>query len=266
MLFATDGIVTKVSDANGSDKFLNIITPNRGRIGVLVKGSRSPESKTASLSQLFTYGNFEIYEKNGMYWLRGGMVINPFYNLSEDIVRIAAATYMCELANELTDESDECEDILRLLLNSLYLLGRGDKKIPLIKTVFEMRAMALSGYTPDVSACRYCHEMIADEMYLDILGGRIMCAECFNDRGAQMKKIKNDFDDIREASVICRMTSSVAVALKFILGSPSEKIFSFDIKDEDELAMLSKLSETYVTSHLGRSFDSLEFYNAVKNC
>ena len=264
MLFATDGVITKVSDATGSDKFLNIITPNRGRIGVLVKGSRSPESKTASLSQLFTYGNFEIYEKNGMYWLRGGMVIDPFYNLSEDITRIAAATYMCEVANELTDESDECEDILRLLLNSMYLLGKGEKKISLIKAVFELRAMAISGYMPDVTACRYCKTTIADEMYLDVLGGRIMCAECFKERGDRVKNISRDFEDVREASIICRMTSSVAVALKYVLMSPPEKIFSFDIKDEDEMQLFSRLAESYLTSHLGRGFDSLDFYNAVK--
>lgn len=264
MLFATDGVISKVSNAAGSDKFLNIITPKHGRIGVLVKGSRSPDSKTAALSQLFTYGNFEIYEKNGMYWLRGGMVLDPFYNLSEDICRIAAATYICEVANELTDESDECEDILRLLLNSMYLLGRGDKKISLVKATFELRAMAISGYMPDVSGCRFCKKTLADEMYLDVLGGCIMCADCFNERGSRIKNISRDFDDVREASVICRMTSSVATALKYVLTAPSEKAFSFDIKDDEETGMFSRLAEAYVTSHLGRSFDSLEFYNSVK--
>ena len=264
MLFATDGVITRVTDTGNSDKFLNIITPQRGRIGVMVKGGRSPDSKTKSLSQLFTYGNFEIYEKNGMYWLRGGSVLDPFYNLSEDISKIAAATYFCEVANELTDESDECEDILRLLLNSLYLLGRGDKKIPLVKAVFELRMAAISGYMPKVSGCRYCLTPIADQMYLDVLGGRIICADCFKKRGERIKTVSYDYDDVREAGVICPMSSSVAVALKFVLLSPSEKIFSFELKDDDELAMFSKLAETYLLSHLGRGFDSLDFYNAVK--
>lgn len=264
MLFATDGVVTRVSDATGSDKFLNIITPKRGRIGVLVKGSRSPDSKTASLSQLFTYGNFEIYEKNGMYWLRGGMVTDPFYSLSEDIERIACATYICELANELTDESDECEELLRLLLNSLYLLGKGSKRIALVKSVFELRAMALSGYTPDVSGCRYCKAPISENMYLDVMGGRIICDDCFKARGEKSRGLPHDYDDVREASIICPMTASVAMALRFILYSPPEKIFSFEIKNNDELQMLAKLSEAYVTSHLGRGFESLDFYNSVK--
>ncbi len=263
MLFATDGVVTKVTNGTGSDKYLNIITPRRGRINVLVKGSRSPESKTAALSQLFTYGNFEIYQKNDMYWLRGGMVLDPFYTLSDDITRVSAATYICELCNELTDESDECEEILRLLLNSLYLLSRGEKRIKLIKGVFELRAMAISGYCPDVSACKYCRAPIAENMYLDVLGGRIMCAECFSKHG-RGAATSNDFDDLREATVICPVTSSAAYALKYVLSSPSDKIFSFGITDEAELDMFAHACETYVTSHLGRGFDSLDFYNSVK--
>ena len=191
-------------------------------------------------------------------------MIDPFYGLSEDIVRIAAATYICEMANEITDESDDCRDIMRLLLNSLYLLSKGEKKIPIVKAVFEICAMALSGYCPDVSHCRYCKTPIADEMYLDVLGGRIMCADCFKARGAEKKNISRDFDDIREASVICRMTSSVAAALKYVLSAPPERVFSFDISDADELELFSKLAEAYVTSHLGRGFDSLDFYNVVK--
>lgn len=264
MLFATDGVITKVTNGNGSDKYLNIITPRRGRISVLVKGSRSPESKTASLAQLFTYGNFEIYQKNGAYWLRGGMVLNPFYNLAGDITRMAAATYICELANEITDESDECEEILRLLLNTLYLLSKGEKKIPIVKGVFELRAMAMSGYFPDVSGCRHCKTPLVESMYLDVLGGNLVCEDCFKKMGDGVKNISREFEDVREASVICRASASVVAALKFILGSPSEKIFSFDLKDEEDMQMFSKLCETYVTSHLGRGFDSLDFYNEVK--
>ena len=168
------------------------------------------------------------------------------------------------MANEITDESDDCRDIMRLLLNSLYLLSKGEKKIPIVKAVFEICAMALSGYCPDVSHCRYCKTPIADEMYLDVLGGRIMCADCFKAKGAERKNISRDFDDIREASVICRMTSSVAAALKYVLSAPPERVFSFDISDADELELFSKLAEAYVTSHLGRGFDSLDFYNVVK--
>ena len=101
MTFATDGLITRVHEIGASDKLVNIITPDRGRIGVMVKGGRSPNSKLTPISQLFTYGNFEIYEKNSMYWLRSGSIMTPFYELSSDIEKVALATYLCDLANEL---------------------------------------------------------------------------------------------------------------------------------------------------------------------
>ena len=265
MVFATDGIVTRVTDYGVSDKVINIITPEHGRIGVIVKGGRSPGGKTTAISQLFTYGNFEIYKKNSAYWLRGGSVINPFYDLSIDISGLALATYLCDLANELTDEDDseETREILRLLLNSLYLIGRRKKPNHLIKAVFELRAAAISGYCPELAYCAYCKEPHPDLMYLDVMGGKLICTECMSKRGKKAD-ISKEFEDLPEASVICPISSSVVAAMRYIVYSPQEKIFSFNLKDDSELYDLGRACETYILSHLGRGFDSLDFYNAVK--
>lgn len=264
MLFATDGIVTRVSDVGANDKLINIITPGHGRIGVIVKGGRSPGNKNTPISQLFTYGNFEIYAKNSMFWLRGGSVINPFYDLSIDISRVSLAAYLCDLANELTDEDDgESRDIMRLLLNSLYLIGRGKKDNTLVKSVFELRAAAISGYCPEVSYCAYCREPYADLMYLDVMGGKLICSDCMAKR-AKKAKISTDFEDIPEATVICGMSTSVTAAIRYIINAPDEKIFSFNLKDEAEMNDLSRACEAYILNHLGRGFDSLEFYKSVK--
>lgn len=265
MVFATDGIVTRVTDHGASDKIISIITPEYGRIGVFVKGGRSPGGKTTAISQLFTYGNFEIYKKNSAYWLRGGEVINPFYDLSIEIAGLALATYLCDLANELTDEgdTDENREILRLLLNSLYLIGRRKKDKAIIKSVFELRVAAISGYCPEVSYCAYCKEQNPDLMYLDIMGGKLICTDCLSKRGKKVN-ISKEFEDMPEASIICPVSSSVVAAMRYIIYAPQDKIFSFNLKDDNEIHDLSKACETYILSHIGRGFDSLEFYNVVK--
>jgi DNA repair protein RecO (recombination protein O) len=266
MVFATDGIVTRVTDHGASDKIINIITPEYGRIGVFVKGGRSPGGKTTAISQLFTYGNFEIYKKNSAYWLRGGEVINPFYDLSIEIAGLALATYLCDLANELTDEgdTDENREILRLLLNSLYLIGRRKKDKAIIKSVFELRVAAISGYCPEVSYCAYCKEQNPDLMYLDIMGGKLICTDCMAKRGAKVPRISKEFDDMPETSIICGLSPSAVAAMRYIVYSPSNKIFSFEIKDSGELDDLVRAVETYTLNHLGRGFDSLDFYKKVK--
>lgn len=264
MDFTTDGVITRVWDVGASDKMLNIITADRGRIGVMVKGGRSPGSKLRSISQLFTYANFEISQKGNLYWLRAGSVINPFYDLSIDIVRVSLASYLCDLANELTDEGSEDNGIMRLLLNSLYLTGRGEKDPRIIKSVFEMRAMAMSGYLPEIAYCSYCKEKFPEYTYLDIMGGKLICTECLSGRGDKKSKVSLEFEYLPEASILCGMSPSALAALRFIVYSPDNRIFSFLIKDSAELDELSRVTEAYVLNHLGRSFDSLDFYRSIK--
>lgn len=264
MTFATDGLITHVHEVGASDKLVNIITPDRGRIGVMVKGGRSPSSKLTPISQLFTYGNFEIYEKNSMYWLRGGSVTDSFYNLSTDIGKVSLATYLCDLANELTDEDEECGELLRLLLNSLFLIGRGDRAQEIIKSAFEMRAAAISGYLPELFGCAYCHSESAEFLYLDVMGGKLVCTDCQAKRGQRAPRISKDFDDVPETSVLCGMSPSTLAALRYIVSAPEKKLFSFDLKDTDDLRDLSRATEAYIINHLGRSFDSLDFYKVVK--
>ena len=264
MTFATDGLITRVHDVGASDKLINIITSECGRIGVMVKGGRSPSSKLTPVSQLFTYGNFEVYEKNSMYWLKGGSVTNSFYNLSSDISRVSLATYLCELANELTDEDEECGELLRLLLNSLYLLSRGDKSQEIVKSAFEMRVAAISGYLPELFGCAYCHCSVADFLYLDVMGGKLVCTDCQAKRGQRVPRISKDFDLDPEVSVLCGMSPSALAALRYIVSAPEKKIFSFELKDADDLRDLSRATEAYILNHLGRNFDSLDFYKMVK--
>ena len=264
MVFATDGIITRVSDVGVSDKLLNIITPEKGRIAVMVKGGRSPNSQYTAISQLFSYCNFEISERNSMYWLRGGSVINPFYDLSTDITKIALATYLCALANEMTDEDEGCEDIMRLLLNSLYLLGQELKDPALIKSVFELRSAVISGYMPELSGCVYCHASEPELTYLDVMGGRLICTDCMSKRNKRRLPTHNDYDDIVEPGILCPVSISTLAALRYIVSAPDNKAFSFALKDSADVAELSKTTETYILSHLGRSFESLDFYNTVK--
>lgn len=263
MQFATNGIITRVYDVGASDKMLNIITEDHGRIGVMVKGGRSPSSKLRSVSQLYTYGNFEISQKGNLYWLRSGSVINAFYDLSFDIERISLASYLCDLANELTDEGGEDDSIMRLLLNSLYLIGKGQKDPRIIKAVFELRAAAISGYCPELAYCAYCREPFSDYTYLDIMGGKLICTDCLSKRGDKKIEVSREFEFMPEASILRGLSPSALAAMRYIVSAADGKVFSFELKDNSETEELASACESYILNHLERSFDSLAFYKQI---
>ncbi len=264
MVFATNGIVTKVTAYGNSDKLLWIITEEKGRIPVMAKGVKSPTSKLTVLTGLFTYANFEIYKKNDAYWLKGGSIISSFYELTRDIKSLALGTYLCDLANELTDENYEGNEILRMLLNSLHFICQGKKSIKLIKGIFEFRAMCMSGYMPEISSCSYCDEFEGEIMYLDVAGGKLICPECLIKKNKRIPRISQEFEYSNYTSAMCPISGSVLAALRYVELSSFNKIFSFELKEEAELDSFSHATETYLLEHLGRGFDSLDFYNSVK--
>ena len=107
MLITADGIVIRSYPVGDHDSVVHILTENHGRLPVMVKGSRSKRNcgESASCTQLFTYGNYELYRGKGeFYYLRNGSVLHSFYELSGDLARMALATYLCDVAAELTDE------------------------------------------------------------------------------------------------------------------------------------------------------------------
>ena len=107
---SVDGVVVRVRDVGESDRYLSVLTAEKGRISILSKGSHALRGPQISVSQLFTYGNFEYYRKGTTYILKGGSAIQPFYGLTGDIDRLNLAAYLCELTCEVTDEGEEARD------------------------------------------------------------------------------------------------------------------------------------------------------------
>lgn len=79
---SVDGVVVRVRDVGESDRYLSVLTAEKGRISILSKGSHALRGPQISVSQLFTYGNFEYYRKGTTYILKGGSAIQPFYGLT----------------------------------------------------------------------------------------------------------------------------------------------------------------------------------------
>jgi recombinational DNA repair protein (RecF pathway) len=51
-------------DRGDNNRYLSVLTAQRGRITLLAKGSHSLRGEQRAVSQLFTYANFEYYRNN----------------------------------------------------------------------------------------------------------------------------------------------------------------------------------------------------------
>ena len=258
---AADGLVLRETQYGENDKLLTVLTAEEGKIFITAKGARSMKSKVVAMCRLFTYANFEYYEKNGRRWLAGGSVNDSFFGLNEDIEGFALAAYILQVADEITDEGVEAEEILKMTLNTLYAIEKKLKPYRQIKAVYELFAVLVSGLYPDVSRCASCGEGDAESLWLDVMNGSIVCDECLKKRSGSMPM--PDVDGYETRNILVPLDSSALAAIRYVFSATPKRIFSFSLNDESSLDLFCRAAETYLLNHLERDFDTLHFYRSV---
>ena len=258
---AVDGLILKESLSGDNDKLITLLTANDGRMTLTAKGARSMRSKMAGVCRLFTYGNFEFYEKNDRRWVSGGSVNESFFGLCADLETFTLASYLSEITNEITGEGVEAEEILRMALNSFYCLENKKKPHWQVKATFELFAARVSGFCPDLSGCSACGAKEGQSFWLDVMNGAILCEECMKKRG--MGAAIPEYDEHSTRNILLPLNASTLEAMRYVMSAPVSRIFAFAVKDEESADELGRIAEIYLVNHLERNFETLDFYKKV---
>ncbi len=251
------GLVVRETKVGDHDKILTLLTLERGLVTVTGKGVRSLKSKNMVACQPFTYSNFLIRRSNKYFYVCESDSIENFFGIKENLDKLALASYICDVAAELSVEGMPDPELLRLTLNTLYAIDKDKYSFAQIKAAFEMRASAISGFLPDLTECGVCGCEPSGDHYLDIMNGRILCKDC--KPLAESEEINSESGTARLYYIISK---SVLYAMRYIVSAPAERFLSFSL-DEDELYLLGRVTEAYLCNHIEHSFYTLDFYKSL---
>ena len=59
--------------------------------------------------------------------------------------------------------------------------------------------------------------------------------------------------------------TSALEAMRYVTAASPKRLFAFGLTDERSLALFCRAAETYLLNHLERDFDTLHFYNSIKD-
>ena len=251
------GLVIRTTDVKESDRIITIFTEEMGVVSALASGARSLKSRKMSSTMQFCYSKFVLYKKGEYYRIKESELIESFFGIRRTVEGLALAGYVCEVLSDVTVAEAERE-LLRLSLNTLYAISESKHPLDKIKAAFEIRCAAVLGFMPDVISCTECGER-EGSFYFDIMGGAILCYACNTKRAKAHALPENP----HESHIVCILSETAKVALGYCIHCPIEKIFSFNIPDED-MQLFSKAAEEYLVNQMERSYKTLEFYNEVK--
>ena len=238
------GLVIREQTIGESDKLITVLTAQYGLVRAFSRGAKKAKSKKLAATSLLAYSDFTFSKAREAFSVEDALVKEVFFELRNDVEKMALAQYFCELANEFCEEDYESEEILRLFLNALWLLKEGKKNSEFIKAVVEFRLVSLSGYMPALLACDKCGEYESEIMYFLPETGKIYCEEC-----------------VPAGQRYC-VNASVVQAMRYVSLSDFEKIFSFALTD-DAMKSFSSVAEGYLLHKTERKFKTLDFYKTI---
>ena len=258
-----DVLVLKVTDVGEHDRALTVLSADEGKLYIIAKGARSVRSKVASLCRICAYINVELHERNGRYWLSSGSINQAFFGINSDLDSFALASYVMQVADEISGVDYPAHEVLRMSLNTLYAIEKKLCPLGQIKATYEAFAANISGFTPDLSGCSSCDcDSFSQGLWLDVMNGCIICDEC------QKKDSRNlplpEVDELNFRNILMPLDASALAALRYLVNTHPLRLFNFAIHGESE-RHLCAATETYMLNHLERSFNTLEFYkNSVE--
>lgn len=258
--FKVNGLVIFDREIGENDKLLTVLCEKYGKIFVIAKGVKSMKNRNMCCSHIFSYASFVIRKKGNYYYLVDSDLIENFFSVRNDILKLSVASYFCDVISHVAQEGI-CEDyLLRLALNSIYALSTDKFNIEHIRCGFQLRVVAEIGMTPDVHCCSVCNKNKNINGYLDLIDGIIICDECRKSITFQIEE--NPFAERGLQKPIAIVNSSIIDAIKYITSSDLKRFLSFSV-DNNDRKLLYDLSEKFLTNQLERSFYSLEFYKSL---
>ncbi len=249
MKFTTDGLVIKENNVGESDRVVVVLTRDKGLLSAFVSGARKPKSKNAASTALLSYSHLCITQSKGTYRITEAEAIDVFFGIRTDIERLSLAQYICELCQVLVPYEVEGEEFLRLALNSLHYIEKGKMDIYAVKALTELRLMVIAGFMPDLVGCRVCGTDQNFPLWLDLIGGDMLCNDC-----KARSKVSGSFAELDRTTF---------AAMRHIVYSQFSKLYSFALPPENA-KYLSFVTERYLLAQTERKFKTLDFFHSLE--
>ena len=234
-LIKVKAVVIKETTYKENDKIVTLLTDKLGKISCIARGAKKTNSPILANAQYLVYSEFVLYKSKNFYYINNAEVINTFYNLRVDFDKLTPIFEITKLINSITDENQDTEDILKLFLNTIYVIDKYYKDLNVLIATFKIKLFQLLGFAPRISICSNCdNDLENNEIYYDYVSNSFYCKNCL-------------MSDKRRYLKISKPT---LIAIRYVLASQIKKVFSFELKDYTDFKLFGQVYTDAMTSSI----------------
>jgi DNA repair protein RecO (recombination protein O) len=243
LLQKCEGIVIRSTDYGETNKVITLYTREWGKIGVMARGAKKPNSRLSAITQLFTYGYFLVQRGSGLGSLQQGEMISSMRSIREDIFLTAYTSYIVELTDKGTEEKKSNPFLFELLHQTLNYLNEGyDHDV--LMNIYEMKMLNVMGLYPILNQCSVCGSTDGHFSF-SIREGGFICHRCLDKDPYHLK--------ISQATV---------KLLRLFYYFDLSRLGNISIKDETKME-LKKVISTYYDEYSGLYLKTKKFLDSM---
>ena len=184
-------MILSVAPIGEYDKRVVILTKEKGKISAFAKGARRPNSPLAGACTPCNFGKFMLYEGRNSNTLQSAEIENYFAELRTDVEAAYYAFYFLEFADFYTREANDEREMLKLLYQTMRVLTKKIIPFELVRYIFELKALSVSGEGPQVFQCVRCGNRERPCVF-SVKEGGLVCSECGQNVYDGMRLNKSD--------------------------------------------------------------------------
>ncbi len=234
------GIVIREVNTGEADKIVTIFSKSSGKLTGFAKSAKRPKGKLSAGTQFLCYSDFVLYKGKEMFNVYSSDVIEPFYEIRNDVIKLTYAAHYVDIINDVVQENQPASRVLQLFLNVLHFLSKG-RDIELLTCIFELRVLSIIGYAPYDRSCIECSREDDSDYYFSFKRCGILCSKCM----------------LKEEACI-RLMPGTLKTLRHIIHAPLDSLFNFSVSPE-VLLELRKISTRYLKDRLEKEYTKLNF-------
>ncbi len=163
-LFRDDAVVLRTQQLGEADRIVTALTRRHGRIRAVARGVRRTGSRFGA--RLEPFGHVELQVAAPVNPRPGDTLLTIAQveairlhggRFATDYPRYTAASAIAETAERLTpEEGQPARELFLLTLGAFRAMAAGEHSASLVLDAYLLRAMALAGWAPALTACAVC--------------------------------------------------------------------------------------------------------------
>lgn len=173
------GVVLRTTPLRESDLLVVLLTAEHGRITAVARGGRKSQRRFAGALQLLVLGRYQLGRPpRGELWnLESADIVRDWHGVASDVLAVAHASYIAELAGALLPTETPEPHALELVVALWDVLAAGGPSPAVLRTI-EIALLDLAGHRPALDACAACGRSELDAAVFDPIRGGAICRTC----------------------------------------------------------------------------------------